>query len=161
MEKYGLYTSLKRLPETPDEAARFVTEQLLPLHKESWEKEKQPLYGREYDPNIAAIMQMWLGGFLKIVMQYSGETPVGYLLALEFRPITHNIRMLQIEDWYVVPDYRGRGEKILFSYVQEMASMTGCHEIHLAEQGDNAPPLDAARWKERMPPITMRCFVAQ
>lgn len=162
MEKYGLRVELEKVPGSAADAARFITEKFLPLHKASWDKEKKPLQGYDYDPNISAIMQMWIGGALKIVMLYAaGTDPVGYLLALDYRPITHNARLLQVEDYYVDEAYSGRGEKALIAFVQEMASMTGCHEIRLAEQGDTAPQLDPDRWAELSPPVTMRSFVAK
>lgn len=158
MEKFGLNVRVELTPESPQLAAMFITEKLLPLHRESWEAEKRQLYGREYDPNIPAIMQMWIGGFMKIVMLYSGDTVVGYLLALEVRPITHNIRLMQVEDYYVSPEYKGRGEKALFAFVQEMAIMTGCHELRIPEQGDAAQTFPLDQWEEKTPPTIIRSY---
>lgn len=157
MEKYGLTARVELTPDSPQDAARFISEKLLPLHSASWETEKKRLHDREYDPNIAAIMQMWVGGFLKIVMLYSGEEAVGYLLALEFRPMTHNIRLLQVEDYYVSPEYKGRGEKLLFAFLQDMAHMIGCHEIRIPEQGDT-PQFSSDHWEEKTPVITIRSY---
>lgn len=162
MEKYGLTVDLVLVPGNAVDASRVMTEKILPLHEAAWNERKKAIYGHEYDPNITALMQMWYAGTIKIILVNSGESVIGYMLCLEYRPITHNIRVMQVEDWYVKPgEYRERGEKALFAYMQQMAEVSGCHEIWAAEQGtdDVRPFIDTSTWAEREPSATIRNIV--
>ena len=163
MKKYGLEVKLELAPGNAQEASDLITKKLLPLHKEAWDTEKRQVLGRDYDPNITALMQMWVSGALKIVLLSTEEDEtVGYVLCAEFRPLAYNARVLQVEDYYVRPHYRHQGMQAINELVVEMATMCGCHELWTTEQGGDYPlTIDPTNWAERQPFAKTRQHLAR
>lgn len=127
----------------------ILTTTFAPIYTECWLKDKAPSRGDPpFDMNVGAFAQMWFSKAMRIFMAYGDDgKPVGYLLAMSFRPLTHQASILQIEDWY------SRGDEAvaqgLFDYAQTAAKFIGADEIWVSHsEHEDVPPLKPM-WRKR------------
>lgn len=110
-----------------------LTTVFAPLYTRAWMERKAQFHpGLKFDMNVAVFTNMWYAKASKIflAMDESGRA-CGYLVAIIFRPMTHNVAMLQIEDWYgEEPEI----EDALFEHVYSVMRYMGVDEVQIAHQ---------------------------
>lgn len=122
-----------------------LSEQVGSLYAESWAKDKQETYGKPFNMNIAAFAQMWFNHSLKLLVAKDGDSVVGFLVGMVFRPLPYDAMVFQVEDWYSsVPE----AEKGLFEYMEKAIRFIGCDEIWIADKADRDVPVGSDTWKE-------------
>lgn len=111
-------------------ALNRLTNIFAPLYTEAWVKKKSRDHpGLKFDMNVAVFANMWYAKASKIflAMDEAGRA-CGYLVAIVFRPMTHNVAMLQIEDWYgEAPEI----EDALFNHVYSVMRYMGIDEVQI------------------------------
>lgn len=129
-----------------DESINRLVQQLAPLYSESWYKEKAETQGNpQFDMNIAVFVNMWLSKAMRVFMAYDDNgNPVGYLLGMAFRPLTHNVQIFQIEDWYV----KDAAPDGLFDYVYGALKFMGVDEIQVSHSPQEPYPRPPQNWIE-------------
>lgn len=91
-----------RTLKTPDdEAVALVTMQdFMGLLAEYWHKNGKSVYGKPLALEAQQFAHAWTYGSIIIMMAYEDGKPVGFLMGVMNRAITHDSKMLQIEKWY-------------------------------------------------------------
>lgn len=117
-----------------------------PIYAESWVKDKQPDYGKPFDMNVAAFVQMWLSNGIKLFVAMEDKKVVGYLIGMVFRPLPYNATVFQVEDWYARGDKEV--EQGLFDFAMNAIRFIGCDEILIADRADRKPLVRGNGWKE-------------
>lgn len=132
----------------PDQNAALdgLTRIFAPLYAESWMKEKAPARGNPpYDMNVGAFASMWFANSMRIFVAYDEHREAqGYLLGMMFRPLTHNVSIFQIEDWYLRD---ASMTQALFDHVYSVLKYMGVDELQISWSGNERYPLPPATWK--------------
>lgn len=112
------------------------------LYQECWDATKRKTYGKNFNLNIGAFAQMWVAGGLKLFVAYDAENaPVGFLVAIIYRPMAYEGNVFQIEDVYAK---EGHGDLIqqLLDNAMQAVRFIGCDEVRITGM---APSIDG--WK--------------
>lgn len=124
----------------------MLTSTFAPLYTESWVKRKAALYGgKQFDMNVNVFANMWFSRALRIFMAYEDGKPVGYILAMLFRPLTHQSSIMQLEDWYGAPGVLRQ----LFEYTETAAKFIGIDEIWISHNAHEEAPALSSDWRKR------------
>ena len=123
-------------------AVNKLRDELLPLHAKAWAAKANNV-GKPYDFNAVPFVQMWVDKALRVFMAYDGDTPVGYIVGLAYRPMTYAAQVFAVEDWYT-PKYDV--ETALFDYMRSALRFIGCDEIVITQgAGGRVPSISG--WK--------------
>lgn len=121
------------------------------LYKRSWDEDKKDKYNdHNFNLNIAVFVDMWVSGVLKLFIVYDRDDsnkPVGFLIGMTFRPLPYEARVFQVEDWYVLPEHREAGEKLLFEHIVQAIRYMSCDEIWTSGDVTGDAPDLGANWK--------------
>lgn len=129
----------------PNISLEKLTQVFAPLYTECWIKEKSAaLRGLPFDMNVGGFVNLWMSKALRVFIAYDGDTPCGYLTGMLFRPLTHNVIVFQVEDWYMKDGWSCRD---LFDYVYSVVKFMGVDEIQVRHSPEEyyTPPSDV--WK--------------
>lgn len=139
------YDILEPTDDRDASLSRLVAE-LAPLYSESWYKDKAERMGNPpYDMNVGVFVNMWFSKIMKIFIAYDdADKPVGYLLGLAFRPLTHNRQIFQIEDWYM----KKGNETGIFDYVYNALKFMGVDQIQVSHAPQQPYPRPPQNWVE-------------
>lgn len=142
------YDMLEPLPDL-NASLEMLTSTFAPIYTEAWVKDTAAAYGNPpFDMNVNVFAQMWFSKAMRIFMAYEDGVPVGYLLGMTFRPLTHRTAVFQIESWYA-KDRRQDVINGLFDYMQTAVRFIGIDELWIAHnQHETVPPLQAF-WHKR------------
>lgn len=138
--KYDMLEPLSNLNASLD----ILTSTFAPLYTECWVRDKAPLRGNPpFDMNVNVFAQMWFSKAMRIFMAYDDAgQPVGYLMGMAFRPLTHQASIFQVEDWYA-KEHSQDVIKGLFDYMQTATKFMGVDEIWISHsQREYVPSLD-------------------
>ena len=132
-----------------NESLDRLTSIFAPLYTKSWMDKKAAVLGNpRFDMNVNAFAGMWLSKALRIFIAYEDNTPVGYLMGLAFRPLTHQSSVFHIEDWYAKHDSRvvlcG-----LFDFAQDALRFMGTDELWVSRSPDAIYPGLRDSWKRK------------
>lgn len=132
-----------------DKALSELQENMAELYAEGWTKVNSPLYNKPFDLNITTFAQMWFSKGLKIFLAFEpgNKKPVGYVLAITYRPMAFNSQILQIEDWYLRGD-DAAGVDAMFQYVSDASRFLGVDELWIGRAQLERKPSIPGRWKE-------------
>lgn len=132
-----------------DKALKDLQETMAELYAEGWTKVNAPLYGKSFDLNITTFAQMWFSKGLKIFLAFEegSRKPIGYVLAITYRPMAYNSQILQIEDWYLRGDDPA-GVDAMFQYVSDASKFFGADELWIGRAQLERVPTIPVRWKE-------------
>lgn len=138
--RYDLLEPQKDLNAALDE----LTSKFAPLYTENWVKHKAALHGNPpFNMNVNVFTQMWLSKAMRIFMAYEDDEPVGYLLAMVFRPLPYQANVLQVEDWFA---YTADSEAGLFNYMQSVLRFMGIDELWISRNSTKLVPRLEHNW---------------
>ena len=106
--------------------ADFFLKQLIPLYQKYWDEELKPIYDEPFNLQFQTLINMWLGGVIKIFVARDDLNLVGFATALVYRPIAYNRLVFQIQDFYC-PNVIARDS--LISYILSTTKILDCTEI--------------------------------
>lgn len=122
---------------------------LIPLYKEYWDLTQRNIYEEDFNPQLQALINMWLGGAIKIFTLSDNDTMVGFCICLIYRPITYNSTVLQLKDIYCKPSHAHMYQELV-NYIEEACRFFGCTEIQSNQS------INLKDWEERTSLITKR-----
>ena len=130
--------------------ADFFLQQLIPLYQQYWDEELKAIYNEPFNLQFQTLINMWLGGVIKIFTARNNLDLVGFATALVYRPVTYNSLILQVQDFYC-PHEVARIR--LTGYLVQATKLLDCTELQ------SPVPLETgAYWKE-MPDIVRKRYV--
>lgn len=135
-----------------EKALQKLTDEFSQLYGESWERDKKQVHdGKQYSVNIQALFDLWFRGALKIFLCVNGAgEKAGYLMGMQFRPLTHNSNVFQVEDWYargVRAETRDEIVEQMFDFLKESLDIMSVDELWISH-GDNETYPVFNGWKE-------------
>lgn len=102
------------------------------LYQECWDTTKRKLYNKNFNLNIGAFTQMWVAGGLKLFVAYDGSNaPVGFLVAIIYRPMSYDGNVFQIEDVYAKEGHTDLIQQLLDNAMQAVRFI-GCDEVRIS-----------------------------
>jgi len=78
----------------------FVSNELEPLYRKSWDETWRGVYDEPFDFDVATFGRMWASRMLKIVMARENGVAVGFVLGAVARPLTYAKTSFEVHDWY-------------------------------------------------------------
>lgn len=133
--------------DNADESLKKLTEIFAPLHTAMWVAEQSKLYNDPpYSLNVGVLAAMWMSKTMKIFIGYRDMQPAGFITGLQFRPLTHQRTIYQVDDWFVPDDDVLRDG--LFDYMQQALRFMGVDELILAVPPNRVLPPLGPTWKE-------------
>lgn len=136
------------LEPSADPNASFdkLTRVFSPLYTESWTRDKAPARGIAFDLNVGAFANLWLSKTLRIFIAYDDNSqPIGYLIGILYRPLTHNVNVFQIEDWYIKDGQSSHG---MFEHVYSVMPYMGVDEIQIQHRAEEYFTPPEGKWQK-------------
>lgn len=138
----------------PNASIDLLVRVFSPLYTESWTREKAPARGISFDLNVGAFVNLWLSKALRIFIAYNDSNqPAGYLLGMLYRPLTHNVNVFQIEDWYMKD---GHNTRELFEHVYSVMPYMGVDELQIQHRNDEYFTPVNDKWRKADELVTAR-----
>lgn len=107
---------------------QLISKEFLPLYQEYWQNVAKPKVGRDFNPHIQAIVELWLnGGFKIFVTRDENNTMTGFATCMVYRPLQYNANVLQIQDIYSREGVQGY--KDIVAYLGNASKLLNCNEI--------------------------------
>ena len=106
--------------------ADFFMQQLIPLYQKYWDEQLKSLYDEPFNLQFQTLINMWLGGVIKIFTVRDDLELVGFATALVYRPVTYNNLVFQIQDFYCPNDVARTN---LMTYLLDTVKILDCTEI--------------------------------
>lgn len=125
--------------------ANIFLNELIPLYQEYWGL----ISNEPFDLQLQALINMWLGGAIKIFTLSDNNTIVGFAICLIYRPLTYNSVVLQIKDIYCRASHAYMYQELV-DYIKDSTKFLGCNEIHSSQ------PLKLDGWEEQPDIISKR-----
>lgn len=136
------YKFIKR-PEDVEKAGKLLTEQIMPLLAEYWEKRGKSFFHAEQVFRVDTFVNLWMVNGLVLIMAYDSEIPVGVFIGLKMTPMMFNRQVMQVETCYgKTPE----AEQGLYDFLDSIMGILGIDELWVFT--DTNPEPRNSNWRK-------------
>lgn len=144
---------LEANPNDMDSSIRKLTEEFIPAFTEHWQNGYEEFFEARPSLFIQLFVNMWVHGDLKLVLAKEGVKTVGFFIAMPFRPMEYEARVLNITDFWCNGDIAV--QRALSLYAEDMAKLLACNEVWYDGLA-KLPPTFSPQWKLMQPQYIYR-----
>lgn len=123
-------------PKDGEAAGAFFANEFGPLLQKYWERETERT-GTPHGLDVPSFMAAWEQKGIILIMAYEGDTPVGFLLAYQYRPLFIMQTVLNVERWYAATE---GVDAALFDFLLTVLPVMNIDHVHVVEHEGQAIP---------------------
>lgn len=123
-------------PKDVEQAGKVLTDQIMPLLAEYWEKRGKPFYNADILFRVDTFVNLWVVNGLVLVMAYDNDQPVGVFIGLKMTPMMFNRAVLQVETCYGRTEEAEQG---LYGFLESIMGILGIDELWVFTDTNREP----------------------